>query len=254
MPRPTLTVVLDQPAAVRAQSAHLAHGALLVPMPDPAPRPLELLDVRVVGPDGLVVEGLAARVVQVLPGTGLALALADPEGARAALAPLLAAAATDAPAARSGEAPAARSGEAPAAEDGEPAGTLYERIRGMSKAERRQLALHGDRAARLAIIKSPDKDVHQFVIQNPALTLDEVLYIAGYRQTHPEVLKRIAETREWVQNPRVLSNLVCNPKLPAPVAVRLLDRLPLQEVGRIARSSSTPPAVQAAARRKVIGG
>lgn len=262
----TLTIALERPADVLAQVPHLAHGALLVPAPEPAPRPLEPLLVQVAGPAGVLLPALPGRVVRVLPGLGVALAFDDPGAARAAFAPLVAAArqAAAAPAASPPEtagpappSPAASSpvDGAPAAPGGddEPGGTLFERIRAMSKAERRLLALHGDRAARLALIKSPDKDLHQFVIQNPALTLDEVLYIAGYRQTHPEVLKRIAENRDWSQNPRVTASLVCNPKTPASLAVRLLDRLPIQEIARISRSSTTPPAVQAAARRKVIG-
>lgn len=275
MDRACLTVIFGRTADWLAQEAHVRHGGLFVPLPTPPPEPLAAVGVRLVGPAGDAVD-LEARVVQVAPGAGLALAFVDAAAARTALTPILAAArragadaGRDAPprtewgrvdppaptAPTDAEThPAQRPGAPGKDEDSEEGRTLWERVRTMPKAERRQLALHGDRSSRLTLMKMADKDLHRFVIQNPGLTIDEVQYIAAYRQTHPEVLRRIAESREWLQNPRVVSNLVCNPKTPSSLAVRLLDRLPQGEVSRIARSNATPPAVQAAARRKVIGG
>ena len=224
-----LTIELRDEEALTAQRPHVAHGGLFVPPPDPCPPALSPVSVTLTGSTRQV-GPLAARVVQVT-GAGLALAFDDPDALAHALETL------------------ARS--VSPAEESE--GTLFDRIRAMTKAEKRQLALHGDRAARLILMKDVDKELHASVIQNPAITLDEIRYIAGYRQTNPDVLKRIAANRDWVQYPQVVSSLVRNPKTPTPVALRLVDRLSLTEQRTILRSQQASMAVLQAIKRKLAG-
>lgn len=224
-----LTIPLADEEALTAQKPHVAHGGLFVPTPEPCPPALSPVAVTLAGPTRQV-GPLAARVVQVTEA-GLALAFDDPAALGKALDKLL------------------RSAAAPE----EPEGTLFDRVRAMKKAEKRQLALHGDRAARLILMKDVDKELHASVIQNPAITLDEIRYIAGYRQTNPDVLKRIAANRDWVQYPQVVSALVRNPKTPTPVALRLVDRLSLTEQRTILRSQQASMAVLQAIKRKLAG-
>lgn len=251
-----LTVLFEPAGALLAQEPHLAHGGLFVPCPDPAPAAFAALQVVLCVPGGAAVR-IPGRVVQVVPGAGVALAFDHPDDARRALGPLL-----ERARAAGGEVGQARTiwGEAPApppaarrAGAPEPAGTLHDRIRAMGTSERRQLALRGDRTARMILMRDVDKSIHTFVIKNPGITIDEVRTMAAYRQTNPEVLGRIAETPDWIQHSRIASALVMNPKTPSSLAVRLLDRLSQAEVGRIARMDSAPPAVVAAARRKTLG-
>ena len=141
----------------------------------------------------------------------------------------------------------------PQAKPEEKSQTLYDRIKGMSVSDKRHLARHGGRAERLILMKDVIKDIHTLVIQNTRITLDEVRYMAAFPQTNPEVLVMISKSREWTQNPGILTALVRNPKTPATISVRILDRLPEAEVRRLAKSNSAPRAVSEAARRKVIG-
>ena len=203
---------------------------------------------------------VACRVVQIASGAGIALACDDAAAIRPQFESWLARAAdeTDGP-----EAPAPLStwgAEADSASDAASAGgseaesgLLHDRIRRMGTSEKRRLALHGDRTARTLLLKDPNKTIHLFVIQNKGITLDEVRYIASNRQINPEVLKRIAGNREWLQNPRILVALVSNPKTPPSTAKALLPRLPPGEIRRIAKSQSAPSAVVAAARKLVVG-
>ena len=256
-------VDLSNPEALARQEPHLEHGGLFVPMPADPPVPLVPLEIHLTLPGGHT-EVLSGRAVQVMPEVGLALAFDEPERARHVLEEAVQRCAD---AVRSEEPEDANTaGEEPdvpetapgAAAPGLPrqeeeSGTLHSRIRSMSQSDRRKLALQGDRAARMLLMKENDKNIHIFVIQNPKITLDEVLFIAGYRQTHPDVLKRIAENREWSQNPRIVSNIVCNPKTPTPAAVRLIDKLSPQELRRIAKNDAAPPAVVTVIKRKVVG-
>lgn len=268
-----LTVRFEGWVDLSAQRAHLERAGLFVPVPDPLPEPFSELTVRVVAPDGQQVE-LEARVVQIAPQAGVALALSDAGRAQAALAPMLEAAALavasgqnagaqqvivawaqeDAAAVPRGDgeaeaAPGAGSQARGGAAGEEDAATLHERVRGLSTAEKMRTARHGDRAERLILMKDPNKTIQLHLIQNKRITIDEVRYLAAYRQANPEVLSRIAESREWMQHPGIVTALVNNPKTPSRIAVRLLRNLPQSELRRIAKSPNSPRAVAMAARK-----
>jgi hypothetical protein len=252
-----LTVIFQQVGEFLAQEGHLAKGAFFLPSPEPLPEPLAELVLHVESPTNDVAE-VAVRVVQISPQR-VALAPVDPPGARANLAPLFDAAR----AAPSGDGatwvywgrPEPSAEEAPAPAGKPPAttdeGQLYDQIRAMGSQEKMQLALHGDRAARLLLVKDLNKTIQTFLLQNPRITIDEVRYIAGFRQANPEALVSIAMHREWGQNQNVLAALVRNPKTPPMLAVQLVDKVAPAEQRRLAKSTEVPRAVQTAARRKV---
>jgi hypothetical protein len=258
-----LTVIFQQASEFLLQERHAAMGALFVPAPEPLPEPFAELVLRIESPTNAVAE-LRVRAVQ-MSEKGVALAFADAAGARAALAPLFAEArgsgggegatwvfwgrpepVADAP---GFEAPSVSEGPAEP-ESASADGLLYDQIRAMGTQEKIRLALHGDRAARLFLIKDVNKTIQTFLLQNPRITIDEVRYIAGFRQASPDALQTIAAHREWGQNPNVVAALVRNPKTPSTVAVKLLDKLAPAEIRRLAKSAEVPRAVQAAARKR----
>lgn len=251
-----LTVQFSRSDDLTAQELHLFDGGgLFLPPPEPPPEPFQELRLHVVPPLGLPGE-LRVRVVQVQEGDHVALVPVEPEAANRTLAPMFDTARRHMD--NDGEPPVVYWGSprsraaARGADDDDEPGTLHDRIRAMSTAEKRKLALRGDRAARMILARDTDKNLHTFVIQNPGITLDELRFIAGHRQTNPETLKLIASKREHIQHLSVVSALVSNPKTPTPLAVRLLDRLDWKEVRRLAHSGNTPPAVATAARRKIV--
>jgi hypothetical protein len=249
----------ESAAKLVEQAHHVEQGGLFVPCPErlpPVPSDVQLRIETTVGP---AVE-LAARVVQVFPA-GMAVTFADPPAAQAELESLLgaAAAAGDAGGAVVVEWTAADAqlqelslDEIAVPEQPAP-GTLFDQIRAMSVPQKRNLALKGERAARLLLIKDVNKTLHTFLLKNPRITVDEVKLIAGDRQANPEALKLISENRTWLQNPVIATALVRNPKTPSTIAVRLLDRLPLNELRHIAKSGGAGRAVVQAAKKKVIG-
>jgi hypothetical protein len=264
-----LTVIFQQVSDFLAQEGHLARGAFFLPAPEPLPEPLAELVLRIESPTDAVVE-LRVRVVQISP-THVALSFLDAGAARTSLGPLFEAArsmpsgdgATWVFWGRPESAPeplpeapedlfAALPEEAP---DAEPAQAdeklLYDQIKAMSSPEKMQLALHGDRTARFLLLKDVSKGVQTFLLQNPRITIDEIRYMAGYRQANPEALVTIANHRDWGQNQGVLAALVRNPKTPTMTAVKLLDKVAVTELRRLAKSTEVPRAVQAAARKKV---
>jgi hypothetical protein len=271
----SLTVRFRGRAELLQQRPHLQRGCLFVPLPEPLPETLCDVWLTVEAPNGDAA-AWTARVLQVYDGLGVALGFDDPAPIRTQFEawfamPAVEAAPTEvwwsdplpscpppAPAAvpPAPEAPPAdEAAEEPAAlpeppGDAPPA-LLADQIRAMTTQQRMHLAAHGERAARLLLLKDPNKTIQAFVLQNPHVTLEEVRYLAGSRQASPDALQLIAAHREWSQNAGVINALVRNPKTPLGPAVRLLDRLGEQELRRLAKSGDVPRGVQLAARKKI---
>ncbi len=277
MPKPVLTVILAH-ADLAAQAAHLARGALFLPEPEPLPEQYAEITLRVETPAGSEVE-LDARVLQVLPGHGVAVALDNLAVAKTVLAPLFAEPPTeeegatfifwgraDRPASlrpRSKRPSAPIPQAEPAVTEPEPppsaapdvelddAAKLEAEIAGMNANQKMQLAMRGSRLARTLLLKDVNKNLQAFIIQNPRITLDEVKSLAQNRQLNPDVLNTIANHKDWGNNPNVVVLLVRNPKTPQATAARLIDKVPIAEVRRLAKANDVPRPVVAAARKRL---
>jgi hypothetical protein len=136
-----------------------------------------------------------------------------------------------------------RSPEPPAA------GNAVRRIRELSVAERVKLALRGNKAARSILARDPVRLVQGCVLQNPRITLEEALAMAKNRSLHGDLLRMIADERDWVRNYAVRLALVRNPKTPIQVALGLLGGVQERDIRLLARSREVPSVLQQQARR-----
>lgn len=215
-------------------AAQLRHGGLLVRVDAPVeqftPVKLELC----AGPTAILLD---AQVVQVFPGTGVAVTFPVTDALRTWVAGASAFVAWE-----------DRDAEHEIVEEREPA-----RPRVGESAERIQQALRGNRDERAAIMREGNPALQLHVLRNPGLQLDEVAAIAKMRTVTPELLKQIADKREWAQRPDVALALVRNPKTPVPLAIRMLDFVSQQDLRQLAKDTNTRTAIQHAARKKVLG-
>jgi hypothetical protein len=191
-----------------------------------------------------------AKVAAVIPSVGVAVMLDAVPLALTALvdrarvgAPLVVEAST-ATAADGATTPDATENDADA-----PTGPLAERLKALTVAEKIALALSCDRETRFALLRDHNKTLHVFVLRNPRLGLDEVQAAAKLASLSPDALKLIAEHREWGNNPTICTSLVRNPKLLMPLALRVLDRVPMSEVRAIAKGGARDQLVNAARKR-----
>ena len=237
-----LRVTYHRPAdLVDDHDAQIARGGLLVRV-EPPPGLLPFAEVELeIAADFPPLDDevtLAGQVLQLLPGAGVAVAF-DPAPLAAAVAQARAAAPVDGPAPTHELATAApRPAPARAAAD---------------TAAKIQLALHGNRDDRARVLRDLNKMLHPYVLRNPNVGIDEVLAMAKMASVSPELLKQISERKEWAQRPDIAIALVRNPKLPTPMAIRLLDYVSPLELRQLAKDTRTRPAVQQAARKKVVG-
>jgi len=137
-------------------------------------------------------------------------------------------------------------------DDQSTATTAPARVAGSNSAKKMQLALHGSRDERAAILRDLNKTLHPLVLKNPNLQLDEVVAMAKMTTISPEVLKAIADRREWAGRPEIALALVRNPKTPAPLAIKLLANVSPAELRQLAKDTRTRAPIQAAARKRLL--
>lgn len=280
MPKPLLTLILAFPDQA-IQAAHLARGALFLPEPEPLPEPFAEIVLRVETAGGTGVE-LDGRVLQILPGHGIAVSFDDMAAAKAQLAPLFAepAHAEDeatfvfwgrmerkaslrpvVPPSAVPPAPAAAAeppSPPPSLDDAaalelelDATAKMEAEIAGLNTNQKMQLAMRGDRLARTLLLKDLNRNLQSFVVQNPRISLDEVRSLAANRQALPDVLNTIAANKDWGANPNIVLALIRNPKTAASTAARLMEKVPIAEVRRLAKANDVPRAVNAAARKRL---
>jgi hypothetical protein len=115
------------------------------------------------------------------------------------------------------------------------------------------LAQHGGKDDRMRIMREGDRSLHRYVLRNPGLRLDEVTFIAKMTSISVDLLKAIAERRDWAQRPEIATALVRNPKTPVQLAIQLLAHVGPAELRRLAKGQGARQPILAAARKKVVG-
>jgi hypothetical protein len=91
--------------------------------------------------------------------------------------------------------------------------------------------------------------VARAVIGSPKLTEDDIISYAGSSQTHEDVLRFIANSRQWTANRLVVSALVQNPRTPPPAAIQFLKSFQTSELRALTQNRSLSAAVRQDAKR-----
>jgi len=129
--------------------------------------------------------------------------------------------------------------------------TISQRIQRMNIGQKIKTGMKGDKEARTILIKDTNRDVYMAVLKNPGLKENEIEMLTKNTGTNVEILRAIANNREWVANRNILNGLVMNPKTPVNLSIRFLSRLSRKDVEFIAKSRSLPVALRNNARRMI---
>ena len=129
--------------------------------------------------------------------------------------------------------------------------SLFQSIQSMSVSEKLDLARKGNKEARSILMRDSNRLVQLAVIQSPKITEGEVLMIAGNRQIDDEVLKYIANKREWLLNYQIRVALANNPKTPLPHALKQVVFLKERELTLLSKSKSVARALSTAAAQRL---
>jgi len=142
---------------------------------------------------------------------------------------------------------------APEPVDGpEDEGTTTQRIARMNIAQRMALAMKGSREERAVLIRDPNKIVAVAVLSSPKMTETEIESIAKMASVSDEILRIIANTRQWMKRYAVMAALARNPKTPVAVSMNLLPRLTERDLRALSADRNVPEVLRITARQKVV--
>lgn len=119
---------------------------------------------------------------------------------------------------------------------------IYEKIR---------LATFGNSYCRANLIRDSNRLVAMAVIKSPMITDSEVISAAGNKAVHEDVIRYIANSRDFTKLYATRWALVNNPKCPLTMAMRFLSTLSKNDLKKVAKSKNVPAAISTTARRLV---
>jgi hypothetical protein len=127
--------------------------------------------------------------------------------------------------------------------------SLIGRIQQMKIMQKVKLARFGNSEARSILVRDRNRLVCTAAIRSPKLNDTEVLSYCKSRSIPEEVLRIIAESREWTRNRAIKYALCIHPKTPVPSAMKFLKFLTDLELKNIMRSREVAAQISAHARR-----
>jgi hypothetical protein len=125
--------------------------------------------------------------------------------------------------------------------------TLLQRLAKMTVAQRVQFAMKGASEARRTLIRDSNKVVQRAVLQSPRLTDQEVEAFASMSSLTDEILRLIANNRNFRKNYTVVRNLLNNPKTPLDVSLHMLPMVNAVDLKRLCSNKNVPETLRSTA-------
>jgi hypothetical protein len=138
-------------------------------------------------------------------------------------------------------------GEEPATE--EIAEEKKKRLEELPIAAQIRAATLGNSFARATLIRSKNKQVAMACVKSPAVKDSEAMHWAANRSLDEDIIRYIANKRQWTRLYGVKVALCNNPKCPIPTAMGFLPHLRPSDLKAVSRSKGVPSAVANAAKQ-----
>jgi len=107
----------------------------------------------------------------------------------------------------------------------------------------------GNSFARSILIRSKNKQVSLACVKSPAVKDTEAMHWAANRSLDEDIIRHIANKRQWTRLYGVKVALCNNPKCPIPTAMGFLPHLRPPDLKAVSRSKGVPSAVANAAKQ-----
>ena len=198
------------------------------------------------------VAAAAESTLQSIPAEALAGCLARSDVAEDVRTFFAARGVSPAPTPGDSDAPLVDAAPEPEKPAGETAQSTLQRIAAMTVAQRIGLAMKGSREERAILIRDPNKLVSVAVLSSPKMSEPEVESIAKMASISEEILRIIANTRNWMKRYGIVVALARNPKTPVAISMNLLSRLTEKDVRAISTDRNVPEVLRITARQKIV--
>lgn len=117
---------------------------------------------------------------------------------------------------------------------------LFEKIR---------LATLGNAFCRQTLLRDSNRLVAMAAIRSPGITEMEVIRAAGNRAVSEDVIRYIANNKDYGKSYPIRMALMGNPKCPIALSLRFLPHLRAEDLKNLARSKNIPTALSVAAKK-----
>jgi hypothetical protein len=127
--------------------------------------------------------------------------------------------------------------------------SLETRIAALTVPEKVELASKGNREVRKILSRDASSMVARALICSPKLSEEDIANFAASSQTHEEILRAIADNRQWTANRQIVAAIVQNPRTPPPSAIRFVRAFQTNELRILMHNRSIGLAVRQEAKR-----
>jgi hypothetical protein len=117
--------------------------------------------------------------------------------------------------------------------------------------EKVRLATVGNAYCRSVLIRDTNKLVAMSVVRSPSISDREIVAAAANRAVCDDVIRFIANSREYTKDYAVKQALVTNPKCPLASSLRLLSYLRPDDLKAVSRSKNIPGALATSAKKLI---
>jgi hypothetical protein len=114
----------------------------------------------------------------------------------------------------------------------------------LNTAEKVKAALKGSAAERAILVRDPNRLVAAAVLGSPRLTEPEIDRFAAMRNVSEDVLRSIAQNKDWTKKYSVISNLVKNPRTPLGLAINFIPRMNPRDMKLISVDKNVPEVIR----------
>lgn len=119
----------------------------------------------------------------------------------------------------------------------------------MTVTQKIRRATLGSSAERMMLVRDTNRLVATAAIRSPLMQENEVVRISSSRSVDEDILRHIANNREWTRSYQIKLNLVTNPRCPFTFAAKLIPLLRENDLKAIAKSKNVSGSVVTAARQ-----
>jgi hypothetical protein len=127
--------------------------------------------------------------------------------------------------------------------------SIYSLLKKMSMGQKVALAVKGNREVRNLLIRENNRMLCLKVLENPRISETDIEAYAKSTNLSDDVLRGIANQKEWCKKYPIVKALVFNPKAPLGVTLDLVKRLTLKDIEFLAKNRNVPETLRTTGRR-----
>jgi hypothetical protein len=129
---------------------------------------------------------------------------------------------------------------------------LAQRIMKLSTNQKIMLAIKGGKEERTLLIREANRLIQVNVIRNGRLTEGEVAFISQMRNVNDEVIRIIANNRDWMKKYTIMKNIVMNPKTPLALSLNSFKRLIDLDLKILVNDKNVPEILRREVKRYLV--